>query len=242
LIYVLPLTDQYQPLSPIRKEFFILDPVFPQRLARSGYERTLEFIQHMFEEYAQAGLSKRSDKEVAISGLLQRMQATLKSECIHGTFLCFLSRLLLWRVTNTNDPNSACLPDKEQKIPSWSWLSQDYIQFFPEEEIDVPEGLNSFNSKAQLDVLIFELQDFHMEEQGERHVLLHNDAQQIGEFWLDSHGKTQVQNCVIIGKSKYRLWFVLLVMKIGSKRYKRFGVGKIQRHYISNTSFKGVLE
>jgi hypothetical protein len=165
----------------------------------------------MFEEYAQAGLTKRSDKEVAISGLLQRIQANLRTKFVHGTFLCFLSRLLLWRVTKSNDQSSACLGDEKQIIPSWSWLSQDRIQFFPAEDIKIPEDLSSFNSKDQLEVWIFEL---------------HNDAKQIGEFWFDSH-EIQIKNCVIVGKSRNGkfedgLWFVLLVMEIGEKRYKRF--------------------
>jgi len=183
----------------VQKEYFILDPAFLKRLTRSGYTRTLEFIHHMFKEYAQAGLSKQSDKEVALSGLLRRMQNTIDSKCVYGTFRCFLSRLLLWRVSNRMENEIACTGDNENQLPSWSWMSHDHIEFFPEEEdIQVPIDISSFDCDNQLHVQIFELRNDHVKEQGEYHMVLRDDA---GEFWFDSHQKTQIHNCVVVGKS-----------------------------------------
>jgi hypothetical protein len=119
-------------------------------------------------------------------------------------------------------------------------MSHDHIEFFPKDEtIDVPINANNFDSR-QLHVRIFELQDCYVEEQGERHVLVRDDSQFIGEFWLDTHEKTQIQDCIVVGKSEDN-WFVLLVTEIGRERYKRFGVGRIKPYYISKTSSNGVL-
>ena len=240
----LPLTDQCRLSSPKRKEYFMFDPAFPERLKVAGYNRLLEFIQDMFREYAQAGLTKRSDKEFAISGLLQRMKDAIRSECVHGTFRCFLSRLLLWRVSDTiTDNEEAYSGDTEHQLPSWSWMSHDHIEFFSQEKmIDVPEEANYFDSKFknQLHVRIFELRDCYMEEQGERHVLVRDDAQFIGEYWLDTHKKTQIQGCVVVGKTEDH-WFVLLVTEVSRTQYRRFGVGRIKPYYISETSSIGVL-
>jgi hypothetical protein len=224
----------------------MLDPKFPERLTSIGYQRTLEFIQHMFEGYAQAGLTKRSDKKVAISGLLQRMQDVIGSKCVHGTFHCFLSRLLLWQVSDTITNNeAACSGDTKHPLPSWSWMSHDHIQFFTEERLKVPVDANRFDTDGQLHVQIFQLHDsgIEEEEQGERHVLLRHDTQEVGQFWFDTHEKTQIRDCVVVGKSPRDMWFILLVMDIGEKRYKRFGVGNIKPRdfYISKTHFSGVL-
>ena len=219
-------------LSPERKEYFILDPAFPERLTISGYKRTLEFIHLMFSEYAQAGLSKKSDKEVALSGLLRRMQDSLRSKCVYGTFCCFLSRLLLWRVSNATDSYTG---DNEHQLPSWSWMSHNHIEFFPEEPIQTPIGINRLGSDGQLHVHIFKLR----REQCELHVVSSDDE---GEFWFDSQEECQVHYCVVVGKLlKNDMYFVLLVMEIDDRRYKRLGVGKTRPCYISDASFQGVL-
>jgi hypothetical protein len=235
--------------SPQRKDYFILDPAFPKRLTKSAYSRTLEFIQHMFVQYAQAGLSRRSDKKVAISGLLQRMQEALSSECVYGTFACFRSHLLLWRVPDVTDHGTAGAGNTKDPLPSWSWMSHDHIEFFLKEMIEVPSGAVSFN-KQQLHVWIFELQNCDMEDQGERRVLLYDgrqelrDDQEVGEFWFDdTPAKFGIQHCVVIGKSVSNMdaWFVLLVSAVDKERYKRIGVGRVQPLYISDGFVKGVL-
>jgi hypothetical protein len=68
-------------------------------------------------------------------------------------------------------------------------------------------------------------------------------AQEIGQFWFDTHDKTQIQECVVVGKGKEDTWFVLLVAAIGEKRYKRFGLGKVKPRYtVSRTLLpKGFL-
>ncbi|KAF7502881.1 hypothetical protein GJ744_004950 [Endocarpon pusillum] len=220
--------------SPQRMDYYILDPAFPSRLKQSGYKRTIEFIQYMFKKYAQAGLSKRSDKEVANLGLLERIQHVLDSEYVYGTFSCFLSRLLLWRVSSTT--RNAADDSEDVNLPSWSWMSHDQIDFFPEESILVPVGINKFHLK-QLQVEVFELLGPLVEvEHNEGHLAWHEDGEEAGTFWFDTHEKTPIRNCVVVGRSKSEhnmVFFVLLVTGTDENRYKRFGVGQVKPKIIS---------
>ena len=53
--------------SPLgRRYFLLLDPKFPDRLTRSGYHRTVQFLQYLFQQYARCGLSLSLDREIAI--------------------------------------------------------------------------------------------------------------------------------------------------------------------------------
>jgi hypothetical protein len=236
------LANNFHISSPKRKDYYILDPAFPDRLKESGYTRTIEFILHMFKKYAQAGLSKRSDKEVAILGLLERIQHVLDSEYVYGTFSCFLSRLLLWRVSSTTQ--NAADDSEDVNLPSWSWMSHDHIDFFPEERILVPVGINKFYLK-KLQVEVFELLGPLVEvEHSERHLAWREDGEEAGTFWFDTHEKTPVRNCVIVGRSESEhnmVVFVLLVTAADENRYKRFGVGQVKPKIISKLSIEGII-
>jgi hypothetical protein len=223
-------------------DYYILDPDFPRRLNQSGYKRTIEFIQNMFTKYAQAGLSKRSDKEVALLGLLERMKHVLNSEYYYGTFSCFLSRLLLWRVSNTT--RNAADGSEDVNLPSWSWMSHDHIDFFPEESILVPVGINKFHLE-QLLVKVFELLGPLVEiELSERHLAWREDGEEVGTFWFDTHEKTPIRNCVVVGRTgtqQNMVVFVLLVTRTDENQYKRFGVGQVKPKIISKLSIEGIL-
>jgi hypothetical protein len=161
----------------------------------------------MFERYARAGLSYRKDKERAISGLLQQIETTIRAPCVYGTFSCFLSRLLLWRVLAPNNDlpfgqieetsDGQC---SKYELPSWSWLSHDHIKFLPKENIQVSKDTISFGSDQQLNARIFNLEDCHMKENGERHVLLYDDDQEIGEIWFDEDTQARTEDCVVLGR------------------------------------------
>lgn len=237
------------------KEYFILDPKFPERLMSSGYKRTLGFIQDMFERYARAGLSYRKDKERAISGLLQQIETTIRFPCVYGTFSCFLSRLLLWRVLALNNDipfgqieETSDSQGSKYELPSWSWLSHDHIQFLPEGDIEVSKDAISFGSEQQLNARIFSLED-RVKEVEERHILLGDDDQEIGEIWFDRHAQVPIRDYVVLGRDKKawiqqdyeEYWYVLLVSGTHGNKYHRCGVGRIKPRHVSTTSIHGVL-
>src|SRR5436853_3200527 len=97
--------------SPPGREHFLIDPEFPSRLQYSGYTPTIDFIQFFFEKYAQSGLTEKSDRVVAISGLVKRMEGVFQTKCRYGVFEAFLSRLLLWRRRDKTDGNETHFKD-----------------------------------------------------------------------------------------------------------------------------------
>ena len=237
--------------SPRTNEYFILDSKFPERLTRSGYERTIGFIQYIFEQYAKAGLTEKSDKEVAISGLLQRIERSIRSKYVYGTFNCFLCRLLLWRVLDAADEGVAGPSNVKSTIPSWSWMSHDSIKFIPEGDIEVSRTVVSFRSDQKLQGWVFKLRDCEAREDEERHVHLYDNGRGVGEIWFDAHVR-EVQDCVVLGRekrlygddaeaAKNKYWYILLVSAKSGNHYSRLGVGMIKQQFVLNVFTEGIL-
>ena len=63
----------------------MLDPHFPERLVQSGDQRTIEFIHSLFEQYSKRGLTKKTDRCVAISALEARIARARRRRCARGT-------------------------------------------------------------------------------------------------------------------------------------------------------------
>ena len=78
------MIDQHLPnldfllVSSFRRKFFMLDPNFPNRLLKSGFQRTMEFIHFLFEDYSKRDLTEKIDRFIAILGLEARIVGTLK--------------------------------------------------------------------------------------------------------------------------------------------------------------------
>jgi len=89
--------------SPPGREYFLLTQNFRYVSKNSGYIHTIDFIQFLFEKYAQSGPTKKSDRVVAISGLVKRMEGVFGTKCRYGVFEAFLPRLLLWRRRDETD-------------------------------------------------------------------------------------------------------------------------------------------
>jgi hypothetical protein len=235
-------------------QYFILDPAFPERLTRSGYYRTLDFIERLFEDYAQAGLSRRSDKEVAISGLLQRIGTALNSQFVYGVFECIRWPLILWRALDSMNNEAVSASMAAVKLPSWSWMSYDHIEFLDTGEMDIAQDTIRFGiEKQQLDVYIFDVQDCSMAPRSDLQILVNSSDEEIQKVWFDSNERIETPGCVIVARRRrkndflYDLVrdkkevFVLFVVAEGQGQYRRVGVGEISLQYISQSSVRGVL-
>jgi hypothetical protein len=106
--------------SPPARDHFILDSNFPERLTASGPNRTVDFIQNLFEKYSRCGLTRKSDRDTAIFGLVKRIESARDTKERYGVFNDFLSRLLLWKRLAT-DP----IVYDGRMVPSWSWMAYD---------------------------------------------------------------------------------------------------------------------
>jgi hypothetical protein len=234
-------------------QYFILDPAFPERLTRSGYDRTLDFIERLFENYAQAGLSRRSDKEVAISGLLQRIGTALNSRFVYGVFECIRWPLILWRALDSTNNEAVSASMAAVKLPSWSWMSYDHIEFLDAGVMQIAENSIQFRvEKQQLDVYIFDLQDCSMAPKSDLQILVNSSDEEIQKVWFDSNERIETLGCVIVARRIKNDFFydlvrdkeevfVLFVVAKGQGQYRRVGVGEISLQYISQSSVRGVL-
>ncbi|OWY56227.1 HET-like protein [Alternaria alternata] len=224
--------------SSFRKNYFLLDPSFPDRLLKSGKSRTVEFIHFLFENYSKRGLTKPTDRRVAASGLEARIAGALHCNSKHGIFEKYLHRNLLWqtldkqteRITYTND----------QEVPSWSWMAcSGGIEF-----MEIPMGLVSwaetlaFDTECDSTALIADVGKFldcTMEAEGDRCIVLdistNNEAGWI-RYDIESGAEGSENHCVVVGKTEdnntAQQYYILVVVptKKGGE-YRRVGVGKV---------------
>jgi hypothetical protein len=235
------------------QDYFILDPRFPLRLYASGYMTTLHFVQDLFIQYAQAGLTDESDRETAISGLLQRMDRSLISKHNYGIFECFMSRLLLWRVsgnvagsTENTGTEAANTGTVKHRLPSWSWMTHNQIEFFPAEKIKILPKSIKFGSGSELLVPIWHLRDHKVMQRGRQHFLQDNDNHDVGELWFDGQSSATVEDCVVIGLQQGKqgrlqtddMCFLLLVSKEYDGHYRRTGAGKVKALCLPNIDYE----
>ncbi|KAK4116053.1 HET-domain-containing protein, partial [Canariomyces notabilis] len=144
------LCEQLTKLTPpYGKKYFILDPSFPSRLRESGYIRTVEFIQFLFERYSTSGLSYATDRDVAIHSLVKHMGQVLGTDGRYGIFRCFFGHLLLWRRTTENKTPQI---DYKRFVPSWSWMAY-------------PGGI-SFICEARRRLKVARLKDLNFTDEG----------------------------------------------------------------------------
>jgi hypothetical protein len=134
-------------LSSFRRKYFMLDPNFPKRLLQAGNERTIEFIQFLSTEYSKRGLTEKTDRCAAISGLESHIAEAKKCETRFGIFESFLHRSLLWQRSEERDTER--IDYGAQVVPSWSWMAYNgSIEFtnIPFGEVEWVRGLR-FNNK-----------------------------------------------------------------------------------------------
>jgi hypothetical protein len=203
----------------------------------------VKFIQSLFKEYAQAGLSKESDREIAISGLLERMQHALESDkCRYGIFECLISRLLLWRVLGNVDGGTVNAGTIDHHLPSWSWMTHNRIEFFLDGKIKILEGGNiKFGSSSpELLTQIRRLQNYKIKQRGSQHVVQDNDNHDVGELWFDGQATT-AEDCVIVGMQNPDNCLILLVSKKNDHHYQRVGAGQIKACCLSKDFWEGTI-
>ena len=227
----------------------MLDPNFPNRLLKSGNQRTMEFIHFLFEDYSKRGLTKETDRAVAISGLEARIARALRCQSRYGIFKRYLHRNLLWQASENK---MGRIEYPTQNVPSWSWMAYDGgIQF-----IDIPFGTVDWINNLRFDegrelVLITDIGEFRdctIKPDGKHYAVLGFDGMKRGWIQYDVEGGEGLfqERCVVAGKksNKYgdrldvKEYYILVVRptSVGGE-YKRVGVGLIQSDYVVRQRF-----
>jgi hypothetical protein len=200
----------------------------------------MEFVQYLFTKYARAGLSKESDREIAISGLLQRMDHAFISEHRYGIFKCFLSRLLLWRVSDNMDGSTANTGTVDHPLPSWSWMTHNRIEFLPDGEIKILERGIKFGSGPELLARVRRLQNCKIKQRGSHHIIQDYDAHDVGQLWFDGQASLAAKDCIIVGMRDPDNCFILLLLTY-KQQHQRVGSGQIKARCLSKDSWEGVI-
>ena len=227
----------------------MLDPNFPNRLLRSGDQRTMEFIHFLFEDYSNRGLTGKTDRAVATSGLEARIARTLSCQSRYGIFERYLHRNLLWQAS---DNKMERIVYKNRNVVSWSWMAYNGgIQF-----MDIPFGTVDWINNLRFDkerepALITDIGEFRdctMKPNGKRYVVLDVDGKKRGWIQYDVEEGEDLCNerCVVAGKKPskdedrldVKEYYILVIRPTSvDSEYKRVGVGLIQSDYVVRQRF-----
>ncbi|KAK4095935.1 HET-domain-containing protein [Parathielavia hyrcaniae] len=249
------LCEQLTKLNPPwGKQYFILDPNFPERLSKSGYKRTADFVQFLFKKYSVSCLTFETDRDVAISSLVERMGQVLGTEVRHGIFGCFRGSLLLWKRTHEN--KTPPTPYKDRAVPSWSWMAYPGgIDFISDATrgllVPCSEDLGFVNDGQALSVKVRKFRgSCRMEQEEEEHAIF-DGTEKVGSLWFDVADHIQFQDCfcvvVSMGKddkkedSRKTYNILILRQRVGGRGYERVGVGKVEAQYVSIDCDAGML-
>ena len=231
----------------------MLDPNFPNRLLKSGHQRTMEFIHFLFEDYSKRDLTEKTDRSVALSGLETRIARALRCQSRYGIFKRYLHRNLLWQASDNKMEQIKC---PTRNVPSWSWMAYNGgIQF-----IDIPFGTVDWIDNLRFDkwrklVLITNIGKFRdctMEPDGKYYAILDFGRTKRGWIQYDVEEGEDLfkERCVVAGKksSKDKIedgdrldvkeYYILVVRPTSvDGEYKRVGVGLIQSYYVVRQRF-----
>jgi hypothetical protein len=249
-------------LSSYRKKYFMLDPSFPQRLLHSGIERTIEFIQFLSTEYSRRGLTKKTDRCAAISGLESRIAQAKDCESRFGIFESFLHRSLLWQ--RSGERNMGRIDSETQSVPSWSWMAYSgSIQFmditfgnvewvcslrFNNKPSEHSESIKAWKPALVTD--IGSLRRCNFERRGIGYVNLDLDGAQRGwiQYDMETHERLDAERCVVVGRAfresdyRKRKYYILVVSPTGvNDEYTRVGAGWILSGYVLRQGVQALI-
>jgi len=230
---------------PPGRHRFLLDPRFPDRLKASGYYRSLDFLQFLFQKYAKCGLTIKADREKAISSLMHHMETVFETEYRYGTFELFLPRLLLWhREIPANEDGHY------DELPSWSWMRYSDIIFPGIWKLKIADVRYDDRTHDVLqDALLVQVRKFKKcrVNSGKGQYWISNDnSEEIGHVWFDKTD-SHFEHCVVVGmedddaETDADKTYWVLVVKEEERRFKRVGVGKIMAPYVSKEGDDGQL-
>jgi hypothetical protein len=239
----------------------MLDPNFPERLLKAGNERTIEFIQFLSTEYSKRGLTEKTDRCAAISGLESRIAQAKKCETRFGIFYSFLHRSLLWQ--RLEEQNTDRIDYKAQIVPSRSWMAYSGSIQFMDITFGGVEWVRSlrfckrykyrrFNKKWKpafvTDIGFF--QRCNPERKGAGCAILDLDGTERGriQYDIETHEHLDAERCVVVGRD-YRESdagkrnYYILVVRLTSieNEYTRVGAGWILSDYVVRQGVQALI-
>ncbi|KAI8632516.1 HET-domain-containing protein [Xylariaceae sp. FL1651] len=225
------------------KALFLGDPKFPKSLNLRLRRDKISLFQHLFARYSQLGLTKPTDRPLAISGLEQQLAGTLETECRYGVFEKYLHRSLLWQRSGSTRMDKILYTDDSRNVPSWSWMAYSgQIEYVETgfDHIEWNEGVQLRDNMLQAPVRDFQNCSIEPREDGACAVLDEDGDITSGWMKYDEKRRTNLGRlgCVVIGRGRYndeRRYYILIVAPVrseGTKIFKRVGIGSIPHNFI----------
>ncbi|RYC78669.1 hypothetical protein BFJ63_vAg18458 [Fusarium oxysporum f. sp. narcissi] len=241
---------------PFGRQYFILDPNFPDRLSQSGYQTTIDFIQFLFKKYSTSGLTFESDRDVAIYSLVERMRRVLRTEVRYGIVGCFLVPLLLWK--RADEDQATLINYGDRTVPSWSWMAYpggiDFISDVTQRLMVLRSADLEFTDNGDtLTVTVRRFKDCRIGQDGKQFAIFARSTfaspRKVGSLWFDVADRIEFKHCVIVGMDEdhqkedpWKTYYFLLVReKQGGEGYERLGVGMVEARYVSKECDAGKL-
>jgi len=224
-----------------RKRYLRRDSTFPDRLWNLHKSRKVELIHILNEDYSKRQLTKGTDREVAISGLHNRIADALYCQNRYGIFEPHIHVDLLWQAVGSNLERIAYPGDR---VPSWSWMAYTggvrFIRIPARETVNWATDLRFDNdNKSALIASVRIFQNCTTEQENNRHIIW--DSRRVKRGWIRYDVETNVDlhgmRCVCLGKFRWRgkLWerqfgrvrYYMLVVRPTSVNgeYERIGLG-----------------
>jgi hypothetical protein len=248
-------------LSSFRRKYFMLDPNFPERLLKAGNQRTIEFIQFLSTEYSKRGLTEKTDRCNAISGLESRIAQAKKCETRFGIFQSYLHRCLLWQRLEERDTDR--IDYGAHIVPSWSWMAYNgSIEFMdiPFSKVEWVRSLtfNKRNRRRRLNkkwkpALVTDIGSFQRcnpERRGTGYAIFDLGGTERGwiQYDMETHKHLDAERCVVVGRDSCdsdagkRKYYILVVRSTGMENeYTRVGAGWIGSDYVARQGVQALI-
>jgi hypothetical protein len=209
----------------------------------------VEFIHFLFENYSKRGLTKHTDRCVAVSGLEARIAGALHCNSKHGIFEKHLHRNLLWQMSDKQ--TERIVYTNNQEVPSWSWMAYSGGIEFMEIEMGSVSWVKAlaFDAKRDSAALIADVgmfRDCTMKSKGDRCIIFdistNNEAGWI-RYDIKSGAEGSENHCVVVGRTEVNnappQYYVLVVVSTGENgEFRRVGVGMVGTGYVEKLGSK----
>jgi hypothetical protein len=206
------------------------------------------FLQSFLVDYSNRGLSKETDRVVALSGLAARIARALGCRQSFGIFGSYLHTNLLWR---RSGPMKR-IKYAPSEVPSWSWMAYTGgIEFMDHEygKLEAFQNLKlSVGDQKALVTNVWEFRNCYLEEAKlgvTRRQILESPGMKIGWIMYDIEDEKDLcrRQSVVIGWTRQgdelesdgldnREYHILLVRQRGETEYERVGIGMVQQGYL----------
>lgn len=218
-------------------------------LFRSEMAR-VQLFQSLFAHYSSSGITKKTDRPVAILSLAEALAEALKTEVYYGIFKRYLGRSLLWQPVR----GTLTQISYEAAPPSWSWMAyHGQIQYLPIGfgAIEWDNSVRLIKVKAHdtaaspkdnayvLEARVRRLRDCKVNLKGGKRVILDEEDNEVGQLYFDT--EPQEVRCAILGRKteaedRDRMYYVLFVTECttqsGRGKFETVGVGSIEKRLI----------